>query len=109
MSTLDTIESDIKQAVAFAETLAQSTTSLQNLVLSGLAAIAALTSNTTDDEAVAVLKGIDAIIIAIGNGISGRITPEEAEAAIATLRPSLAGNDAKNAAALAARFDHGAP
>jgi hypothetical protein len=107
MTTLATIEDDIKQFVEFSAEMAKHNAGLAGLALDGLAAIAAITKTAADDTAVEALRGIVAVIEAVGNGLSGRITPDEANKALAKLRPALASNDAKADAALAARFDDG--
>lgn len=75
-----------------------------DLALAGLAAIAKLTENVIDDNAVAVLHAVRAIVSSFDDHQAGKITYSEAKDAYAKLLKSLDANDAAATAALKARF-----
>ena len=77
---------------------------LLDLALGGLDLIAHLTATSSDDEAVAALKGVKAVVDTVHAGFAGHVSPEAATVALAVLRTKLSDNDAAADKALAAKF-----
>jgi uncharacterized protein YqhQ len=77
------------------------------VVISALDEISRLTKNTHDNEAVGVLKVIEAIVEALQSGLHGKVTPKDVEAALTSLRLALRKNHEHAEQAIHDKFDSG--
>lgn len=60
--------------------------------------------NSTIEEMMAVLLGIEAAVNAVRSGLDGAMSAEDVDKALASLRQGLAGNDAAADSAIDAKF-----
>lgn len=82
----------------------KSLTALLNITVQALGFIAKLTKTVKDDQAVVVLKAIQAAIKTAEAGYSGAITSNGVRDELAKLTKAIAANDAKAIDALRAKF-----
>jgi hypothetical protein len=88
--------------------LSKATTTV-SLLVEGLDAIEAITKNATAEKADEVFHAILAVIESVAGGVHGTVTPEQVRADLTVLTTTIAANDTKADAELAARFpDDGA-
>lgn len=80
---------------------------LAQIALNALAEIARLTKTTKDDRAADVLRAIQTFATVFQRGVEGKVTAAIVDEALAKLKASIAGNDAKADAALKKRFGKG--
>lgn len=106
---MSSIVDDIKSGLSFAEELFKQHEQLFGMLIDGLSAIAQLTSNTTDDKAVEVLRGVQGVLTAIGSGMAGAVTADEVRKHLADFNDAIAANDARALATLQARFPAAPP
>jgi hypothetical protein len=80
-----------------------------SLLVEGLDAIEGITKNATVEKADEAFHAILAVLESVRGGVHGTVTPEQVRADLTVLTTTIAANDAKADAELAAKFPSGEP